>query len=121
MAKYYDEALVEAAVSCGQLIILLAAARDGSTSYARLSRELLLDTTAVGRAVKALAARGLLSIDSPEGSRRKSIAITEAGIACVFKAVPLWQEATDRFLAGFGEEDWTRLRGDLSRTSRALR
>ena len=62
-----------------------------------------------------------VSIDSPEGSRRKSIAITEAGIACVFKAVPLWQEATDRFLAGFGEEDWTRLRGDLSRTSRALR
>ncbi len=118
MNKFYDDALQEIALSCGQLVILLAVARDGPTTYAHLSRELVLDMTAVGRAVKPLAARRLVSINSAPGSRRKMVKITETGVACLRKAVPLWQEATNQFLEGFGEREWSRLRKELSRTSK---
>ncbi len=120
MTKFYDEALQSAAISSGQLVILLVLARDGATSYARLSRELSMDSTAVGRAAKALYARGLVSIDPIEGSRRKTVAITEAGTACLEKAVPLWQQATERFLSDFGDAAWSRLRSDLSRASKTI-
>ena len=117
VAKFYDDMLRDAAISCGQLTLMLAIARDETTTYARLSRELMIDATAVARAVKALVARGLLSIDEIEGSQRKTVAITEAGIECLRKAVPLWKAATDQFFENVDEKSWQRMRNELARVS----
>ena len=117
IAKYYDDMLRDAGVSSGQLAMLLATARDGSTTYARLSRELLIDATAVGRAVRTLQARGLVSVDEIEGSLRKKVVITEAGIECLRKAVPLWKAATDQFFESVDKANWQRVREELSHLS----
>ena len=109
--------LRDAAISCGQLALMLSVARDETTTYARLSRELMIDATAVARAVKTLAARGFFSVDEIKGSQRKTVAITESGIKCLRKAIPLWQTATNQFFQNVDEGDWRRIRDDLARAS----
>ncbi len=121
ISKFYDDVLQHAGISCGQFIILLAIARDGSTTYVRLSRELVMDPSAIARAIKPLILRGYVDVTNVEGSNRKSIAINGAGTECIRKAVPLWQKATNLFLREIGEDNWARIQADLARMSDAAK
>ena len=98
VTQIYDRALGPAGLTVNQFGLLArlygAALRAESLSVGMLAERVGMDPTTVNRGLKPLEAEGLVEIAwDPADRRARAIAITEAGIAKLSEAVPLWRDA----------------------------
>jgi DNA-binding MarR family transcriptional regulator len=114
VTRHYDRALAPVGLSTSSYSILSRTEREGPLPLGALAARLAMDRTTLSRELAPLLAAGLLVAPPDERDRRKRIvALTDAGRACVTEARPLWaraqEELADRFGAGRTEELMTEL------------
>ncbi|MEV4604755.1 MarR family winged helix-turn-helix transcriptional regulator [Amycolatopsis sp. NPDC049253] len=110
----YDKALAPVDLRTTQFNILHRLALAGKTTITALAQVSAMDRTTLATNLKPLERDGLLAIRASDADRRaRVVEITEAGLARLEKAVPLWRSAQDRFEDAFGEADAAELRAAL--------
>ena len=79
---------------------------------------LALERSSLSRNLSLLKQRGLIA---PAGGRGRAVryAVTEAGLALMEAALPVWDAVQRRLEAEIGENGWSELRGGLRRIRRA--
>lgn len=80
-----------------------------------------MDASTVIRSLRILEKRGLLVMESRKGRDKKVIILTPAGDMVLEKAVPLWEQAQNKFVAQLGQKRWRQLFSDLSAAVTAAR
>ena len=110
----YDRYLSPAGLTNGQFAILtqLATWASGaSPSMADLARALILNRTALTRALQPMAREGLIElVESPQDQRVRLVRLTKAGRKCLAEASALWAAAQDKYVQAVGERQAIALR-----------
>ena len=115
LTAFYDKALAPVRLRTTQFSILRRAALLGRTTITALAQEIAMDRTTLAANLKPLEREGLLLVrPSATDGRARSIEITEAGLARLEQAIPLWKGAQDRFESAFGSQEAERLRTALA-------
>ena len=107
----YDRHLAKAGLTSSQHSILVAINMHPGSTMQDLADNLVMDRTALLRALKPLSQEGYVrQHPSPEHARRLVLSLTAAGKAKVLEARPHWQRAQDEFEAQMGSEESQALR-----------
>jgi len=116
LARRFDEALRPLNLTNGQFSLLMSLNRPEPPNMAQISSVLAMDRTTLTAALKPLERRGLIRIVPDERDRRnRRVALTDAGIALLAQAVPVWAATHDEIDRLLGEDGLQRLRNDLNR------
>lgn len=116
LARRFDEALRPLNLTNGQFSLLMSLNRPEPPNMAQISSVLAVDRTTLTAALKPLERRGLIRIVPDERDRRnRRVALTDAGIALLAQAVPVWAATHDEVDRLLGEDGPQRLRNDLNR------
>ena len=115
LTQIYDRHLAEAGLRTTQFSILSKLGRLGAMPIGRLAEAMVLDRTALGRALHPLEREKLVRVGAGPDGRTRSVSLTAAGDAKLRAASPLWRMAQSEFEDGFGAEDAQALRATLRR------
>ncbi len=114
VTKLYDEALAPSGLGLNQYSILARLGRVGPSPIQDLARLLVMDRSTLGRLLRPLEARGLLTLEIAAQDRRsRIIALTPSGAALVAETRPLWAVAQRHFEKRFGADEAGALRAVL--------
>jgi DNA-binding MarR family transcriptional regulator len=114
LTAFYDKALAPARLRTTQFSILRRTAAYGRTTITALAQAIAMDRTTLAANLKPLEREGLLLVKpSATDARARSIEITEAGLARLEAAIPLWKGAQEQFEGAFGSDEAERLRTTL--------
>lgn len=98
ISLYYDASLAPVDLRATQFSMLAALAHKGPLSVNGLASLLDMDRSTAGQNVKLLERDGLMAaVRSPTDGRSRVLHLTAAGQAKLSAALPLWQEAQQRF------------------------
>lgn len=104
IARRYDDAFRPLELNNGQFSMLVAVAGFQPAGIQAIGERLGMDRTTVTAALKPLQRRGLLQVEIADDDQRgRLVRLTEAGIALLEEAVPLWvavQEEVAKKLGG---------------------
>jgi DNA-binding MarR family transcriptional regulator len=115
LTQFYDRCMAGDGLRATQYSIIAHLARVGPLTIKRLATLLVMDRTAMGRALRPLARDKLVSIAKGRDERTRVVKLTPAGRARARSAAVRWHEAQEQFEAAFGAADAARLRRDLAR------
>lgn len=115
LTQIYDRHLAKAGLRATQFSILSKLGRLGAMPIGRLAEAMVMDRTALGRALHPLERERLVSIGAGADGRTRSVDLTAAGEAKLRAASPLWRKAQSEFEDRFGAEDAQALRTTLQR------
>ncbi len=93
MTQHFERHFRGSGLRATQFTVLSTIAQTGPQPITRLADVLALERTAVGRAVRPLAERGLLEIGAGGDLRERVVAITEAGRTTLHETLPRWKAA----------------------------
>jgi DNA-binding MarR family transcriptional regulator len=114
----YDRYLAPSGLTSGQFAILTAVATwpgGVNPSVAELARELVIDRTALTRALQPTTRDGLIQLmESAQDQRVRLVRLTASGRKRVIEASRLWMEAQQQYVQALGENQAVALRA-LSR------
>ena len=114
MARRFDAALRPHGLTSGQFSLLNAANREDPATMSEIAALLGTDRTTLTAAVKPLARRGLVSVETGADDRRnRRIDLTDQGRALLARATPVWRDCHRTLDARLGEGGADRLRRDL--------
>lgn len=114
LAASYDRTLAPSGLRTTQFTILYKLALAGRSSISRLADAIAMDRTTLATNLKPLERDGLLTVRADDHDRRaRVVEITSAGLRRLERAVPLWQEAQNRFEGVYGAEKAANLRSAL--------
>lgn len=114
VTQFYDDIMETSGIKATQFTMLGAIAMMGPASVTKLSDHLILDRTTLTRNLKVLEKLNLINISTGEDRRERVVRLTEHGKAALARATPVWQEAQQLLISGFGEERWRRMIEDMS-------
>jgi DNA-binding MarR family transcriptional regulator len=121
LARRFDRVFSELAVTNGQFSMMVAMGGMGQPKLGELARFLAMDHATVTAAVRKLGKRGLVTLRADGSDRRaRRVSLTEAGIALIAKAVPLWRKEHAKLAAELGHEA-REIRGHLMRLAPPMR
>lgn len=115
----YDAVLAPSGLSISQFGILATLDGLGPLAVTRLAVTLDVDRTTLTRNLKPLTKSKLVTLTEGEDRRSRVVTLTKKGRAALTRALPLWQEAQNRFVESYGKSNWTQLRKNL-RTATAV-
>jgi DNA-binding MarR family transcriptional regulator len=116
LARRFDAALRPFGLTNGQFSLLVALNQPAPPPIGRLAPFLAMDPSTLTAAVKPLARRGLLRLETDAEDRRsRRVRITPEGVALLRTALPAWQAAHAALDAGLGAEAAEALRQGLGR------
>jgi DNA-binding MarR family transcriptional regulator len=115
LSQIYDRHLAEAGLRGSQYSILSKLARLGPMPIGKLADIMVLDRTALGRALRPLERDRLVKVGAGPDGRTRSVSLTPAGEARLKAAVPHWRKAQKEFETKFGPGDAANLRASLRR------
>lgn len=111
MTRIYDDILSPVGISLNQYSILAKLDRYGPKNLQDLATLLIMDRSTLGRLVRPLEERGLVTLNlSTEDRRERIIALSEVGLELLGSAKPLWAQAEARFEDVFGSTNALALR-----------
>lgn len=117
VTQLFDHVLEPSGLRATQFTVLVAIARSGSATVARLAETLVMDRTTMTRNLRPLERDGLIErVAGEEDRRTRTVRLTGRGEAALARALPLWERAQSRVIDGLGEERWRGLLADLSAT-----
>lgn len=111
VSQFYDQHLAPCGLRITQFSILAKLKSQGPLTINRLAEVLVMDRTTLGRNILPLQRDGLVEIARGVADRRsKELHLTEAGLARLNAAWPLWARAQAGFEAAFGDREDAKLR-----------
>ena len=93
MTQHFEKHFRASGLRSTQFTVLSTVAQAGPLPITRLADVLALERTALGRAVRPLAERGLVDISPSADARERIVALTAAGRAKLKETLPLWKAA----------------------------
>lgn len=104
LARRFDRLFAPLGLTNGQFSMMVAMGGMGQPKLGALARFLAMDHATVTAAIRKLAKRKLVEVsDDPDDRRSRRAALTDAGIALIAKAVPLWRDEHARLVAEFDD------------------
>ena len=112
--QMYDRMLEPSGMTAAQISLLAALYYTRSMPIKKLAQRLVMDRTTLSRNLAPLQRRKLVeSIEDPGDLRIRKVSLTAAGLEALISALPYWQEAQEKMIAGLGEGVWQKLRSSL--------
>jgi DNA-binding MarR family transcriptional regulator len=103
ITQFYDRLLAPAGLRTTQFSILAKLERFGPMTVNALAEDLVMDRTTLGRNIGPLERDGLvIAARDRRDRRRKTLRLTELGLARLRAAMKEWAEAQRQFEAAFG-------------------
>jgi DNA-binding MarR family transcriptional regulator len=115
VTQFYDRHMAAEGLRSTQYSIIARLDRTGPLTINQLAAFIVMDRTAMGRALRPLERDGLVTIAPGKDERTRVVRLTTAGKAKAKSAITHWRQAQKAFEASFGAEAATRLRSDLAR------
>jgi DNA-binding MarR family transcriptional regulator len=116
ITSLFDQAFEPIGLRCTQLTVLMAAAMHGPVPIRDLAKIVALEASSLSRALDPLERDGLLVREIGKSRRSRDIRITDAGLAKIQQAAPLWAEAQAVFVAILGKENMGAFEDILNRS-----
>ena len=120
VTQRYEAMLDPVGIKITQLPILAALATAPLTMN-QLAEKLVMDRTTLTRNLRPLEREGLLRIDRGYDKRERHVQVSEAGIAALRRALPIWQKAQAELVDAMGRFQWGVLMDNLRATVQAAR
>ena len=120
VSQIYDRHLAETGLRGTQYSILSKLSRLGAMSIGKLAENMVMERTALSRAIRPLAREKLVKVGSGPDNRTSSVALTTAGEAKLKAAMLRWKEAQKEFESAYGASDAAALRASLARVVQAI-
>jgi len=115
ISQIYDSHLASEGLRTTQFSILAKLNRLGPLSINELAKSMVMDRTALGRALRPLERDRLLVIGAGDDGRTRSLRLTATGETRLKAATLKWRAAQKDFEAAFGAHDAAELRSILQR------
>jgi DNA-binding MarR family transcriptional regulator len=114
LARRFDAALKPLGLTHGQYSLMMALNRPVPPTMRVVADFLAMDRTSLTAALKPLERRGLVVVQADAADRRvRRLGLTEAGLATLTAAVPLWRATHAALDAALPPATPERLRADL--------
>ena len=108
ITQHYDRAVRPLGLRATQFSLLVVLAHAGALGMTELAQALGLDRTSLTRNLKPVERKGWVRVEQGEDRRRRTIAITPAGIAALRQAVPAWRKAQASAARNSAPSGWRR-------------
>ena len=118
LSQIYDRHLTSTGLSGSQYSILSRLARLGPMTIGRLAEAMILDRTALGRALKPLQRNKLVAVTAGDDARVRQVSLTAKGKSRFEAARQHWLRAQAEFEAAYGADEAAALRAALRRVVR---
>ena len=115
VSQIYDRYMADVGLRGTQYSILSKLDRLGPLPIGRLADTLVIERTALGRAIGPLERDGLIKVGAGPDKRTRSVALTAAGEAKFKAAQAQWRRAQKEFETAFGAGNAEALRATLRR------
>jgi DNA-binding MarR family transcriptional regulator len=115
VSQIYDRYMAKVGLRGSQYSILSKLSRLGPMPIGKLAETMVLDRTALGRALRPLERERLVMVGAGPDGRTRSVSLTPAGQVRFNEAVVQWRKAQKEFEGGFGAEAAQALRSTLQR------
>lgn len=92
MAALYDAALAPVGINVAQFAMLRSIRRNQPVSLTELAKLHELDRSTMGRNVRVVERLGLVVTGQGEDMRENVVTLSEAGLATLQRAEPLWEQ-----------------------------
>lgn len=115
VSQIYDRHMAEAGLRGSQYSILSKLGRLGALPIGKLAEVMVLERTALGRALGPLERDKLVIVGPGADGRTRSVKLTAAGSARLKEAAVHWRKAQKEFEAKFGSDESVALRTTLHR------
>jgi DNA-binding MarR family transcriptional regulator len=113
LTQAYDRHLAQAGLRSSQYSILSKLSRLGPQPIGKLAETMVMERTALGRALRPLERDQLVAVGPGPDARTRSVSLTPKGIARFKAAAVLWRRAQKEFETAYGEEAARGLRTSL--------
>ncbi len=114
ITQFYDAALQPSGLRATQFTLLVAVTVAEAATITDLADRLVMDRTTLVRDLRLLERQGRVSIASGRDRRTRVVTITEKGVQIMAQALPLWERAQARVVAGIGNDRVRSLDTDLA-------
>ncbi len=115
LSQIYDDHLAQEGLRTTQYSILSKLNRLGPLPIGKLADTMVLERTALARALQPLERDGLVSVGAGPDGRTRKVTLTAAGDSRLKAAAACWRRAQKEFEAAFGAADAAALRTMLRR------
>jgi DNA-binding MarR family transcriptional regulator len=115
VSQLYDRYMAEVGLRGTQYSILSKLSRIGPMPIGKLADAMVMERTALSRAIGPLERDGLVSVGEGPNKRTRRVALTSAGEAKFKVAQVQWRRAQKAFETTFGAENAETLRATLRR------
>ena len=114
LARRFDDAFRPVGITSGQFSLLNALNRPEPPSIGAVATLLAMDRTTLTANLKPLERKGLLAVEvDPKDKRGRRIRLTEAGLATLSEATPIWERTHAEVDRSLAEGDPETLRAGL--------
>lgn len=114
LARRFDEALRPLDLTNGQFSLLMSLNRPDPPGMGPVAALLAMDRTTLTAALKPLERRGLVAVaPDPADRRSRRLRLTEAGLALLAQAVPIWERTHAAIDQDVGIAEMDQLRRSL--------
>jgi DNA-binding MarR family transcriptional regulator len=110
ISQIYDRQLAQAGLRSTQYSILSKLGRLGAMPISKLARTMVMERTALSRAIGPLERDGLVKVGAGPDGRTRSVRLTTAGEARLKAAAVHWRRAQKEFEIAVGVGDAANLR-----------
>lgn len=115
VTQIYDTHLASTGLRTSQFSLLIKLQRLGPLTINALAKEMVMDRTTLGRAIRPLERDGLIKVEAGEDARTRRLALTTDGRTRLKAAVTKWKQAQKAFEYAYGVDDASALRVALQR------
>jgi DNA-binding MarR family transcriptional regulator len=119
LTQVYDRHLAQTGLRSTQYSILSKLSRLGPMPIGKLAETMVMERTALGRALRPLERDRLIAIGDGPDARTRSVRLTPKGIARFKAAAVIWQQAQTEFEGAYGSDAARDLRVSLMRVVEA--
>jgi len=120
VSQIYDRHMAEAGLRGSQYSILSKLGRLGALPIGKLAEVMVLERTALGRALGPLERDKLVFVGPGPDGRTRSVRLTPAGQARLKEAAVHWRKAQKEFEGQFGSSESQALRETLHRVVKVV-
>ena len=115
LSQAYERHLSQTGLRSSQYSILSKLSRLGAMPIGKLAQSMVMERTALGRALRPLERDKLVAVGPGPNGRTRSVSLTPAGQARFKAAAVHWRKAQSEFEGAYGAEAAQALRASLHR------